>query len=102
MKPARSFLSATLLGCIFVFFIFVIGCAATRDVGEPQVETVTLPPAVDQASIQAMGPPPGYVKPEIYWMRERIILTSEAEPLPPAPQKSGVKKGKKSKKAGKG
>jgi hypothetical protein len=101
MSTARSFLSATVFGCIGVFFIFVIGCASTRAVGEPPVETVTPPPVVDQASMQAMGPPPGYVKPENYWVREKIILTSAPEPSAPAPPKSTTKKGKKSKKTGK-
>jgi hypothetical protein len=58
--------------------MFVIGCTSTKVVVEPPaelpVETVTPPPVVDQASIQAMGPPPGYVKPENYWVREKIIL----------------------------
>jgi hypothetical protein len=41
------------------------------------------------------------VKPENYWVREKIILTSAAEPSPPATPKSSSKKGKKSKKTGK-
>lgn len=99
MKPAKSFLSATVVGCMAVLFIFVIGCASTRAVGDPPGETAT-PPVVDQASIQAMGPPPGYVKPETYWVREKIILTSAPEPPAPTTQKSAVKQGKKRKKTG--
>jgi hypothetical protein len=98
MKPASSLLSRTVLGCVAVFFIFVTGCASTGIVGETPVETVIPPPVVDQAAVQAMGPPPGYVKPENYWVREKIILTSAPEPSAPAPQKSSLKKGKKSKK----
>jgi hypothetical protein len=41
------------------------------------------------------------VKPENYWVREKIILTSAPEPSAPATPKSTAKKGKKSKKAGK-
>jgi hypothetical protein len=96
MSTARSLRSATVLGCMAVWFIFVTGCTSTRDVGEPPVETVTPPPVVDQAAIQAMGPPPGYIKPENYWVREKIILTSAPEPETP-PKRTG-KKGKKSKK----
>jgi hypothetical protein len=101
MKPASSVRSATVLGCMAVSFIFVTGCASTGVVGEPPVEIVTPPPVVDQASIQAMGPPPGYVKPENYWVREKIILTSAPEPPASAPQKRSVTKGKKNKKTGK-
>jgi hypothetical protein len=100
MKPARRLLSATVLGSMAVFFTFVTGCAPTMGVGEPPVETVAPPPVVDQASIQAMGPPPGYVKPENYWVREKIILTSAPEPPAPATKKTSGKKGKKPKKTG--
>jgi hypothetical protein len=84
------------LGCLVVFFIFVIGCTSTRAVVDPAVETVTPPPVVDAAPI---GPPPGYVKPTNYWVRERIILTSEPEPTKSATPKSPVKKAKKPKKS---
>jgi hypothetical protein len=98
MSPARSLLAATVLGCMAVSFIFVTGCSSTKAVGESPIETATPPPVVDQASIQAMGPPPGYVKPENYWVREKIILTSAPEPPASAPRKSSGKKGKPSKK----
>jgi hypothetical protein len=101
MKPASSVRSTTVLGCMAVWCVFVIGCASTTAVVEPPVETV-MPPVADPASIQAMGPPPGYVKPENYWVREKIILTSAPEPPKSAPQKSVGKKGEKSKKTGKG
>jgi hypothetical protein len=100
MSTARNFLSATVLVGMTVCSLFVTGCETTKAVGDLPAETVT-PSAVDQASIQAMGPPPGYVKPEIYWVRERIILTSASEPPAPATQKSVEKKGKKNKKTGK-
>jgi len=100
MKPAISLLSGTVLGCMAVSFTFVTGCTSTGAVGEPPVEIVTPPPVVDQASIQAMGPPPGYVKPENYWVREKIILTSAPEPPAPVAPKSTGKKSKKSKRAG--
>jgi hypothetical protein len=100
MKPAKSFLSATVVGCMAVLFIFVIGCASTRAMGDPPGETVS-PPVVDPTPSQAIGPPPGYVKPENYWVREKIILTSAPEPPTPTTQKSSVKQGKKSKKTGK-
>jgi hypothetical protein len=101
MSTARSFRSATVLGCIAVSFIVVTGCTSTKTGGEPPVETATPTPVVDQAAIQAMGPPPGYVKPENYWVREKIILTSAPEPSAPATSKSTAKKAKKSKKTGK-
>jgi hypothetical protein len=82
-------------------FIFLIGCTSLRAVGEPPVETVTPPPVVDPARSLLTGPPPGYVKPEIYWVREKIILGSEPAPPASATQKSVVKKGKKYKKTGK-
>jgi hypothetical protein len=71
-----------------VCFICLIGCASTKAAVEPPVETAT-PPVVEPAS----GPPPNYVVPTNYWVREKIILTSEVEP--PAAPKSPVKKGKK-------
>jgi hypothetical protein len=93
MKAVRSLLSATVLGAMLV-----MGCTSTKAVVEPEQETVTPSPVVDPAAIQAMGPPPGYVKPENYWVREKIILTSAAEPEAPATPKSTGKKGQKSKK----
>jgi hypothetical protein len=108
MSTARSLLSATVLGCMAVFLIFLIGCASTRDVVEPPVETVTPPPVVDPAPSPPIGPPPGYVKPENYWVREKIILGEvttivekpmSPEPAPPvsATPKSLVNKSKKKK-----
>jgi hypothetical protein len=92
------------VGCMAVFFISLIGCASPRAVVEPPVEppveTASPPPVVDPAHSLLTGPPPGYVKPEIYWVREKIILTGEPEPPVAAPQKSSVKKGKKTKKTG--
>jgi hypothetical protein len=82
------------LGCMAILCIFVTGCASSKAVGEPQGETATLPPVVEPAS----GPPPDYVAPTNYWVREKIILTSEQEPSGSAPQKSSGSKGKKSKK----
>ena len=96
MKPAQMLRSATVVGCIAVSCIVVTGCASTKTGGAPPFETATPAPVVDQAAIQAMGPPPGYVKPENYWVREKIILTSAPEPSASAPQKRSAKKGKKS------
>jgi hypothetical protein len=84
-----------------VSFIFVTGCASTRAVGEPAVETLTPAPLVEPAASPPLGPPPGYVKPENYWVREKIILTSAPEPPASATQKSSGKKGKKNTKTGK-
>jgi hypothetical protein len=111
MKTVSSFLSATVLGCMAVCFIFVIGCASTRAGVEPPVETASPPPVVDPTPSPPVGPPPGYVKPENYWVREKIILGEvttiiekpiSSEPVPPvsAPPKSSVKTGKKTKKTG--
>jgi hypothetical protein len=77
--------------------IFVTGCASTKAVVEPQVDTATPPLVVELAS----GPPPDYVAPTNYWVREKIILTSEQEPSRSATQKSSASKGKKSKKTAK-
>jgi hypothetical protein len=74
MRTVRSLRSTMVLGCMAVCFIFVIGCTSTRAVIEPPVETVTPPPVVDPAPSPPLGPPPGYVKPENYWVREKIIL----------------------------
>ena len=65
------------------------------------METAVPSPVADQAAVQAMGPPPGYVKPENYWVREKIILGVASEPEAPAIPKSSGKKGKKGKKASK-
>ena len=71
--------------------VFVIGCTSPRTGVEPQGGTAS-PPVVDAAPTE---PPPGYVKPTNYWVRERIVLKSE--PAPPATEKPVVKKGKKTK-----
>jgi hypothetical protein len=83
-----------------VVLILLTGCVATKAVEESPVETAD-PSPVDQASLQAMGPPPGYVKPENYWVREKIILGVASPPEIPATPKSSGKKGKKPKKASK-
>lgn len=112
MNTARRLLSATLVGCLVVFFTVVIGCASTRAVGEPPVETASSPPVVDPAPSPPIGPPPGYVKPENYWVREKIILgevtriveqpmSPEPAPLVSAPPKRVVNRGKKHNKTGK-
>jgi outer membrane biosynthesis protein TonB len=88
METARSVFSAIILSAIVVF---VVGCTSPRTVGEPQGETAS-PPVVDAAPTE---PPPGYVKPENYWVREKIVLKSE--PAPPATEKAVVKQGKKTK-----
>jgi hypothetical protein len=82
-------------------FVFVIGCASTRTVAEPQVETASPPPVVEQAPGLPTGPPPGHVEPQNYWVRERIVLTSEPAPPASATQKSSGNKGKKNKKTAK-
>jgi hypothetical protein len=114
MSTAKRFLSAMVLRCMVVFFIFVSGCASTRTVGEPPVESASPPPVVDPAPGPPTGPPPGHVEPKNYVVREKIILGEvttvvereiglPSEPAPPvsATQKSVVKKGKKNKKTGK-
>jgi hypothetical protein len=114
MKTASRLRSAMLLGCMAVCFILVLGCASTRAVVEPPVETASPPPVVDPALGPPIGPPPGYVTPENYSVREKIILgevTTVIEierPLPSGPaspvsatQKRVVNTGKKSKKTGK-
>jgi hypothetical protein len=94
-----------------LFSMFVIGCASTRAVVEPPVETASPPPIINPAPSPPIGPPPGYVKAENYWVREKIILgevtTIIEKPISPEPapqgsaiQKSSVKKGKKTKKTG--
>jgi hypothetical protein len=100
MSTARSFLSATVLGFVAVLFSFLSGCVSTRAVGEPPVETATPLPVAEPAPSPPIRPPPGYVKPENYWVREKIVLTSEPEPPVSAPPKSSVTKGKKTKKTG--
>jgi hypothetical protein len=84
-----------------VFFMLVIGCASMRASVEPAGETASPPPVIDPASGLASGPPPGHVEPTNYWVREKIILTSEQEPAASATQKRVVSRGKKSKKTGK-
>jgi hypothetical protein len=101
MKANQALRSATVFGCMAVSFIVVTGCASTKTGGAPPVETATPVPVADQAAIQAMGPPPGYVKPENYWVREKIILTSAPEPSAPAIPKRTTKTGKKTHKASK-
>jgi hypothetical protein len=101
VKTARSVRSAMVLGCMVVLFIFVIGCASTRAVVEPPVEPASPPPVVNPTPSPPLGPPPGYVKPENYWVREKIILTSEPAPPVSATQKRVVNQGKKHKKTGK-
>lgn len=98
MSTARRCVSATMVGCMAACVIMVTGCTSTRAVGEPPVETVTPPPAVEPALSPPLGPPPGYVKPENYWVREKIILTSAPEPPASAPRKRSGKTGKPSKK----
>jgi hypothetical protein len=99
MKTARRFLSTPVLGCLAMCCIVVTGCTSTTTVVEPPVETASPSPVVDP------GPPtgllPGHVEPTNYWVREKIILTSEQEPSASATKKSVVSKGKKSKKTGK-
>jgi hypothetical protein len=91
-------ISAMALGCMAVSCMFVMGCASTKAGEERQVEpTPPPPPVVEPVS----GPPPDYVQPTNYWVREKIILTSEQEPSASATQKSSASKGKKSKKTGK-
>jgi hypothetical protein len=97
-----------------VSFSLMIGCASTRVVGEPPVESASPPPVVDPAPGSPTGPPPGHVEPKIYWVREKIILgevptvieierSTPAEPALPvsATQKPVVNTGKKNKKTGK-
>jgi hypothetical protein len=94
---ARRLLSSTVLGCISLFFMGVSGCAPTTAVVEPPVETATPPPVGESAPSPPIGPPPGYVAPTNYWVREKIILGSAPEPAESATKKR-VKKGQKSKK----
>jgi hypothetical protein len=97
ISPTRmtsySIASAIALGCIAL-----VGCTSTKSGMAPPAETAT--PAL-VANPAPTGPPPGYVKPENYWVREKIILTSAPEPSVPATHQSSGKKAKKSKKAGK-
>jgi hypothetical protein len=92
----RHVVSATAFGGMAVLVLMVAGCASPTAVGEPQVEPPPPPPVVAPAS----GPPPDYVQPTNYWVREKIILTSEQEPPKASAQKSPAKKGKKSKETG--
>jgi hypothetical protein len=101
MSTLGSFLSVTGLGGMPVCVVLVIGCASIKAGVEPPAETASPPPVVDPAPSPPLGPPPGYVQPENYWVREKIILTSAPEPPASAPQKSSVKQGKKRHKTGK-
>jgi hypothetical protein len=92
--------SATVWGYMVVCFMVVIGCAATRAVVEPSGETASPPPVVDPAAGPPTGPPPGHVEPTNYWVREKIILTSEQEPSASATQKRVGSQGKKRTKTG--
>jgi hypothetical protein len=83
-----------------VLFIVLIGCASTRTVVEPPVDTASPPSVVDPALGLPTGPPPGHVEPTNYWVREKIVLTSETEPPKPTTPKGAAKKSKKSKKTG--
>jgi hypothetical protein len=98
MKSVSRIRSATVVGCMAVSFIVVTGCASTSAMGDPPVATVAPPPAVEAAPSPPPGPPPGYVKPDNYWVREKIILTSAPEPPASAPQKRSGKQGKPGKK----
>jgi hypothetical protein len=80
-----------------VLFIFVTGCALPKAVVEPQVETAAPAPVVEPAS----GPPPDYVAPTDYWVREKIILTPEQEPSASTTEKRSGSPGQKSKKTAK-
>jgi hypothetical protein len=97
MSTARN--AATVLRRMAVCFLCLTGCASTKATVEPPAEAVT-PPVVEPASGPPIGPPPGYVKPENYWVREKIILTSEPEPPKRTTPKSAAKKAKKGKKTG--
>jgi hypothetical protein len=72
--------------------IALCGCTSTKSGMAPPAETATPSLVAEPAPT---GPPPGYVKPENYWVREKIILTSAPEPSVSATQKSSGKKGKK-------
>jgi hypothetical protein len=55
----------SVLGCLALCGLLLIGCTST------EVMSTARPAA---SSGPALGPPPGYVKPENYWVREKIIL----------------------------
>jgi hypothetical protein len=97
MAPPRmkrsAMTAAIVLGCIAL-----VGCTSTRSGMAPPAEPA--PPAL-VADPAPTGPPPGYVQPENYWVREKIILTSAPEPSVPATQKRSGKKAKKSQQTGK-
>jgi glycerophosphoryl diester phosphodiesterase len=99
MKTASRFLSTSVFGGLAMCCLVVTGCTSTRTVVEPPVEAASPSSVVDPSP--PTGPPPGYVEPTNYWVREKIILTSAQEPSASATQKSAVSKGKKSKKTGK-
>jgi hypothetical protein len=100
MSTASGVRSAMVLGCMAGFFLFVFGCTSTRSGVEPSGETASPAPVVDPASGSPTGPPPGYVKPMNYWVREKIVLTSEPAPPVSATPKRVVNQGKKMKKTG--
>jgi hypothetical protein len=102
MKIARRLRWAMAVGCMPVCCLLVSACASTRAVGEPPLKTAGPPPVVDPAPSLPIGPPPGYVEPINYWVREKIILTSEQEPPASAPQKRAAKQSKKYKRTGQG
>jgi hypothetical protein len=93
--------SATrVLGCMAVCCLVLSGCASTKAAVAPPAEAVSLP-VVEPVSSAPIGPPPGYTKPENYWVREKIILTSAPEPAASPTKKSSGNLGKKSQKMGK-
>jgi hypothetical protein len=86
--------SVAAFGCLTVLCLFVIGCASPKAALEPPTNIATPAPVVAPVA----GPPPDYVAPTNYWVREKIILTSEPAPSAPAPQRHAVKQGKQRKK----
>jgi hypothetical protein len=101
------------LGCMVVWCMGMIGCALTKVVVEPPVDTASPLPIVGQTPRPPLGPPPGHVEPQNYIVREKLILgevttvidrgKSPDEPALAisATQKTVVNKGKKHKKTGK-
>jgi hypothetical protein len=87
---------AKVLGCVAVCCLVLSGCASTKAAVAPPAEAVALP-VVEPVSSPPIGPPPGYIKPENYWVREKIILTSAPEPAASPTKKSSGSQGKKSK-----
>jgi hypothetical protein len=91
MTPTRM-KSYYMTSAITLGYIALFGCISTKSGMAPPAETATPSLVAEPAPT---GPPPGYVKPENYWVREKIILTSAPEPSVSATQKSSGKKGKK-------